>query len=186
MPDPFDNNEKWERALLNQSIGVLAREIGAELTAAGKHVTAAESLTGGMLCSSFVDVPGCSDWFSSGYVTYSNEAKHRMLGVSQAVLEKETAVSADTAIAMALGALRESGADYSLAVTGLAGPFADANGVPYPMDPRHEPGLVFVACACPAGAAVKRCVFTGSRNIIRRETVLSALEMLRKMMQYMR
>lgn len=170
---------------MNQSIRVLARYIAGILTAAHKQVTAAESLTGGMLCSSFVDVPGSSNWFSSGYVTYSDGAKHKMLGVPEALLEKETAVSPDVAIAMAQGALRESGADYALAVTGLAGPFEDENGVPYPMDPRHERGLVFVACACPAGAAVKRFVFAGSREMVRRETVCAALEMLKKLMQYM-
>ena len=164
---------------INGHIRALARL----LTERGETVTAAESLTAGMISASFADVPGCSDWFSHGFVTYSDRAKAELLGIDPELIARETAVSADVGIRMAEGALKRSGADYAIAVTGLAGPFADENGVPYPLDPRHEPGLVFVSGATKRGAVVKRCVFTGDRASIRRQTVLEAVLLLKNMVQ---
>ena len=158
-------------------------ELARMLTRRGQFVTAAESLTGGMICSSFVDIPGSSDWFSDGFVTYSNEAKIMRLGVPYMLISKHTAVSSEVAMAMAQGALHRSGADYAVAVTGLAGPFEDENGVPYPMDPRHERGLVFVAAAYAGGACVRRCVFSGNRTEVRKKTNRQAVIMLKKLVQ---
>ena len=164
---------------INGHIRALARL----LTERGETVTAAESLTAGMISASFADVPGCSDWFSHGFVTYSDRAKAELLGIDPELIARETAVSADVGIRMAEGALKRSGADYAVAVTGLAGPFADENGVPYPLGPRHEPGLVFVSGATKRGAVVKRCIFTGDRASIRRQTVLEAVLLLKNMVQ---
>ena len=171
-------------AAIDEEIRSANTELARLLTRRGQFVTAAESLTGGMICSSFVDIPGSSDWFSDGFVTYSNEAKIARLGVPAELIEKHTAVSSEVAIAMAQGALQKSGADYAVAVTGLAGPFEDENGVPYPMDPRHERGLVFVAAAYAGGCCVRRCVFAGSRNEVRKKTNRQAVKMLKKLVQY--
>lgn len=158
-------------------------EIGETLSKQGRFLTCAESLTCGMIAASFGDIPGCSNWFSYGFVTYSNEAKQNMLGVKSALIEKNTAVDSEVAIEMALGAIKKSGADYSVAVTGLAGPFVDENGNAYPLDPRHEKGLVFIAAASKFGAVVKRCVFHGERNDVRKQTVLKAVLLLKSLMQ---
>ena len=176
-------NETAELASIERRIGSEISALASLLRQKGLYVTAAESLTGGMISSSFVDIPGSSDWFSYGFVTYSNRAKTDLVGVPKALLDEQTAVSADVALAMAAGALKNSGANASVAVTGLAGPFSDEAGVPYPMDPRHEPGLVFIACAGGNGTVVKRCVFSGSRTLIRKKTTLTAVMMLKKLVQ---
>lgn len=183
-PDPAEEAECI--AALGARIHENAEWIALFLTEEKRFVTAAESLTGGMISSSLVDVPGSSNWFSDGFVTYSDAAKAKRLGVEPSLIAEKTAVSAEVALAMARGALEKSGADYAAAVTGLAGPFYDENGEAYPLPPCHEPGLVFVACACREGAAVRRCIFTGSRTMIRKKTNLTALIMLKKMMQNMR
>lgn len=85
-------------------------------------ITTAESCTGGMVASSIVNISGASDIFKEGYITYSNEAKERILGVKHETLEKYKAVSAETAAQMAEGAVRISKADISVSVTGVAGP----------------------------------------------------------------
>lgn len=170
-------------ASLTERIDGVNAELAALLTARGQFVTAAESLTGGMISSAFVNIPGSSNWFSDGYVTYTDAAKHRMIGVPAETLERETAVSADVGLAMALGALERSGADYSVAVTGLAGPFTDDRGQPIALDPRHEPGLVYIACACASGAVVRRFVFSGGRMLVRKKTNWKAVQMLKKLMQ---
>ncbi len=172
-------------AALDARIRENAEWIARFLTENHRFVTAAESLTGGMISASLVDIPGSSNWFSDGFVTYSDGAKAKRLGVDPILISRKTAVSAEVGLAMAWGALERSGADYAAAVTGLAGPFFDENGAEYPLPPCHEPGLVFVACACAAGAAVRLFVFTGSRTAIRKKTNLAALVMLKKMMQNM-
>lgn len=133
-------------------------------------VTVAESLTGGMIASNFVDFAGSSRWFTHGFVTYSDEAKHSMLGVDAELIARETAVSRLVAAEMAVGALRESGADYAIAVTGLAGPGRDAL--------ERDAGLVYIGIAAKCGYAVREFHFSGGRGEIRRRTNLAALGML--------
>ena len=138
----FELEPEEERAqieALELRIRAAAEEIAWLLTLRGQFVTAAESLTGGMICASLVDIPGSSNWFSDGFVTYSDSAKARRLGVDPALIAEKTAVSSQVGLAMAQGALIESGADYAVAVTGLAGPFFDENGECYPLPPEHEP-----------------------------------------------
>jgi nicotinamide-nucleotide amidase len=90
--------------------------------AAGTRIATAESCTGGLMAAALTDLPGSSDVFDRGFVTYSNAAKVAMLGVSQATLDRFGAVSEAVADEMAIGALLASGADLALSVTGIAGP----------------------------------------------------------------
>ena len=92
------------------------------LKAKGLTISVAESCTGGMICSRLVDVPGVSEVFKEGYVTYSNKAKKRTLDVSKSTLKKQGAVSSQTAKEMALGAAMASDSDIAVSVTGNAGP----------------------------------------------------------------
>jgi nicotinamide-nucleotide amidase len=112
---------------------------------AGKTVATAESCTGGLVAARITDVPNSSEIFRYGWVTYANEAKITELGVTPALLEKHGAVSAEVARAMAEGALRGSGADLAVAVTGIAGPGGGSEEKPV--------GLVYFALAARGGAA---------------------------------
>ncbi len=141
----------------------------------GAFVCVAESLTGGMIAASLVDKPGSSMWFKEGFVTYSNEAKINRLGVNPIIIDKQTAVCADVAAEMATGALRSSGADVSVAVTGLAGPGEDDFGRP--------PGLVYIAAACRAGFVVRRFEFSGDRKTVRKKTNSEAVKILKIIVQ---
>jgi nicotinamide-nucleotide amidase len=99
-----------------------ARSVIEANRARGKRIVVAESCTGGLICGALTEVPGSSDVFQAGYVTYSNESKTAMLGVSQDVLETFGAVSIAVAWGMAQGALARSDADVAVAITGIAGP----------------------------------------------------------------
>ena len=100
----------------------LARRVIEANRAAGLHVALAESCTGGLVSAALTEIPGSSDVFEAGLITYSNQAKLDLLGVSQDVLETFGAVSIAVAWAMAQGALKKSGADVAVAITGIAGP----------------------------------------------------------------
>lgn len=100
---------------------------------AGRHVTSAESCTGGMVAAAITEIAGASDVFESAYVTYSNEAKAQMLGVPRAVLEQYGAVSTETVEAMALGALDKAEADQAVAISGIAGPDGGTDDKPVGM-----------------------------------------------------
>jgi len=141
-----------------------------ELTAAGLKLAAAESCTGGMLATEITDVPGSSLCFDRSYVTYSNEAKHDMLGISHSLLLKWGAVSAEMAVLMAEGARERSGADISCSITGVAGPGPDSLGNPE--------GLVFIACAM-AGmeTAVREYRLPGGRHAIREAAVRMSIDL---------
>jgi nicotinamide-nucleotide amidase len=113
-------------------------------------------------------VAGSSDWFDCGFVTYSNEAKIRQIGVPAETIERFGAVSDETALAMAQGALRASNAQWALAVTGIAGP---AGG-----SPEKPVGTVCFAWVGPALAEATRALLAGDRAGIRRESVRIALQ----------
>ena len=100
----------------------LEATIGAQLSAGGLTVAVAESCTGGLVASRLTDVPGSSAWFLQGFVVYSNQAKERSLGVAGEIIDKFGAVSEEVARAMAVGCLEQSGADFALSTTGIAGP----------------------------------------------------------------
>ncbi|MBQ3652062.1 MAG: nicotinamide-nucleotide amidohydrolase family protein, partial [Clostridia bacterium] len=131
-------------------------------------LSCAESCTGGLLSSAFVDMGGSSAYFVEGDVTYANEAKMGSLGVKAETLDRFTAVSEECAREMAVGMRNKARTDYALATTGYAGP--DGENV----------GLVYVSLAAPDGVKVKELHLTGDRNRIRRLAVLHALDMLRR------
>ena len=137
----------------------------------GETVTTAESCTGGMLISHLIDCPGASAAVHEGHVTYSNEAKMRVLGVRAETLEKHGAVSAECALEMAEGARRVSGSDWAIATTGVAGPDGGT--------PEKPVGLVYVGIAGPDGAHAERLMLRGDRDWIRTLTCQNALNMLR-------
>jgi len=142
------------------------------LKAAHKTVTTAESCTGGMLAAQLIDISGASEVLAESHVTYSSAAKEKILGVSHETVERFTVYSAECAREMAEGARRISGADYALAVTGLAGPGGGTKETPV--------GTVFVGLASERGVTVERFHFRGDRARIRTLSCLNALNMLRK------
>ncbi len=149
----------------------LANRVGRQLLRQGRVVTTAESCTGGWIAKALTDVPGSSQWFGEGFVTYGNQAKARTLGVPRAVLERHGAVSEGVAIAMAKGALGRAGADVAVAVTGIAGPDGAVPGKPV--------GTVWFSWAERRGGrvlvAAERKNFRGDREAVRRKTVETAL-----------
>lgn len=110
------------KSVLPQKIAKLAERVVAENRAAGRMIATAESCTGGLVAAAITEVPGSSSVLDSGFVTYSNEAKMRMLGVNADILDTFGAVSVAVAWAMAQGALKRSGADIAVAISGIAGP----------------------------------------------------------------
>ena len=132
----------------------------------------AESCTGGMIASKLVSVPGISENFIEGAVTYSNEAKMNRLGVKGETISAYTAVSAETAREMVEGIRRTSGSSYGLATTGIAGP--DGGTAERPV------GLVYIAIAGKAETMVRELHLTGSRERIRNMASLYALDLLRR------
>src|ERR1700688_2831225 len=144
----------------------LAVRVGRELLRSERSAATAEWCTRGWIAKAMTDIAGSSQWFIEGFVTYSNESKVRRLGVPISVLKSQGAVSEAVARAMALGALRRSGAQVAVAVTGIAGPDGAVPGKPV--------GTVWLAWAVKRGVKVhvsadlKR--FTGDREAVRRKT----------------
>ncbi len=135
-------------------------------------IVTAESCTGGMLSSVLTDLPGSSQWFDRGFIVYSNEAKVKMLGVSEKILEKFGAVSAECAEAMALGALNNSSSMVAISITGIAGPSGGSTEKPV--------GLVYFGLSMKSEndktiVKSKKQIFQGSRSDIRQASVLFAL-----------
>ena len=138
----------------------------------GFHITTAESCTGGMIAGTLVNVAGASEVLNEGYVTYSNEAKERLVRVSHQTLEQIGAVSEQTAREMAEGAARAAKAEAALSATGIAGPGGGTAEKPV--------GLVYIGCYLNGKTTVKECRFTGNRMENRLHTVETALEMLKE------
>jgi nicotinamide-nucleotide amidase len=154
------------------SLRLLAEHAGGLLLARRRRVATAESCTGGWVAKCLTDIAGSSQWFERGYVTYSNAAKEQQIGVSAEALMTFGAVSGPVVEQMAQGAVRSSGADLAVAITGIAGP--DGGSAEKPV------GLVWFALA-DAGVArplVRRQQFSGDRERIRRAAVATALQML--------
>ena len=152
-------------AEISERVTRLARR----LTLAGAVTAAAESCTGGWISKVFTDLPGSSTWFGLGVVSYSNEAKCMPLGVEPQVLEAHGAVSREVVEQMVGGILDLSGADLAVAVTGIAGP--DGGTAEKPV------GTVWFAWGRPGEPPVSRSeTFTGDREAVRRQTVVTALD----------
>ena len=141
---------------------------------AANHLTVstAESCTGGLLAARIINVSGVSDVYKAGYITYSNKAKRKLLGVKKGSLEKKGAVSEEVAREMAKGAALFSKAEVAVAVTGIAGPGGGTEEKPV--------GLVYIACSVCGKITVKKYNFSGNRAKIRETTVSSALILMRQ------
>ena len=168
------------------STHTLTEQLAEALLQHGWMLASAESCTGGMIASRCTDLSGSSQWFERGFVTYSNEAKHEMLGVNTALIAEYGAVSEAVAQAMALGAMRHSRAQVTVAVTGVAGPTGGSADKPV--------GTVWFAWATPSDAGptpgaetawVKTEVmhFSGDRAAVREATVQHALKTLLDLLQ---
>ena len=156
--------------LFNKSIEALSAHLGDVLLQQEKYVTTAESCTGGGIACAITDTAGSSAWFERAWVTYSNQAKMDEAGVSDSVLKKHGAVSEEVVTQMATGALSKSGADISVAVSGIAGPGGGTDTKPV--------GLVWFAIADNQGAiSFSRC-FSGNRKQVREQTIKLALQEL--------
>lgn len=134
-------------------------------------VTTAESCTGGLLAGRLVNVPGVSEVFREGFVTYSNKAKRKLLDVNKSTLKKYGAVSEQTAREMAMGGVFATDADVCVAITGIAGPESDGE---------KPVGLVYIACYMKEKVWVEQYQFKGNRNKIREQSVVKALDLLRR------
>jgi len=151
------------------SLEALAAELGEGLKAHAGIAAAAESCTGGWVAQAITSIAGSSEWFDRGFVTYSNEAKQQMLGVPAATLAAHGAVSAETAAAMAGGALEHSRATIAVSITGVAGPAGGSAAKPV--------GTVWFGFASRGGPALTRHrLFAGDRAAIRRQAVAFALQ----------
>jgi nicotinamide-nucleotide amidase len=135
----------------------------------------AESCTGGWAAQAVTAIPGSSEWFERGFVTYSNEAKREMLGVSRRTLKKFGAVSEETAREMARGALRRSRGSIALAVTGVAGPGGGSRTKPV--------GMVCFAWAKGRSVRSETLRLQGNRDAVRRQSVLHALRGVLKLLE---
>jgi len=156
----------------DQSLRMLAEEVGRRLLLQHQKLASAESCTGGWISKACTDVAGSSDWFDRGFVTYSNNAKMAMLGVREETLTNYGAVSEATVREMATGAIRHSEASLAVAVSGIAGPAGGSADKPV--------GTVWIAWAWPDGeATAKHFMFKGDRDAIRRAAVNAALTGLR-------
>ncbi len=157
--------------------------VGQELTQAARALldlcrskrlilAAAESCTGGLLAATLTEIPGSSDVFERGFITYSNEAKRAMLGVTPMTLAKHGAVSRETAEAMATGVLAHAPVDLAVSITGIAGPAGAVPGKPV--------GLVYLAAASRSGRLIQHERKYGDigRAQVRRACVIEALAML--------
>lgn len=147
-----------------------AQLIARKLTARKLTLALAESCTGGLIAKTLTDIPGSSAFFVAGFITYANEAKINILKVPPSLMQRHGAVSAPVAKAMATGARQVTGADFSLAVTGIAGPTGGT--------PKKPVGLVFIAISSSRKAKVNRFMFKGTRQQVRTQAAQAALQML--------
>ena len=157
----------WGWCILS-SLSILIEQLSVLLRERGLKLATAESCTGGMIGAALTDLAGSSDIFERGFITYSNEAKHELLGVHEKTLRDHGAVSAETAAEMAHGALSHSRADIAVAVTGIAGPGGGNAEKPV--------GTVFIGWGLRGQPVVTaKHLFDGDRASVRLQTVEAAL-----------
>ena len=137
-------------------------------------VTTAESCTGGMAASMIVNVTGASKVFEQAFITYSNQSKHKRLGVKKTTLKKYTEVSKQTAGEMAKGAAKAARTDAAVSITGIAGPDGGTKTKPV--------GLVYIGCFLSGKTKVKKFIFKGNREKIRKQAAEQSLFLLYKML----
>lgn len=148
----------------------LEERVAALLKQRGLTVTTTESCTGGLLAGRLLNAAGVSEVYKEGYITYSNEAKEKLLHVSHETLETYGAVSEQTALEMVQGAARQAGAQAALATTGIAGPDGGT--------PEKPAGLVYIGCYVNGVTIVEEHLFAGERAQVRSLAVEAALLLL--------
>jgi len=156
----------------DQSLPVIVGRLLADRQAA---VATAESCTGGLVASLITDISGSSDYFQAGYITYANETKRDLLGVKEKTLADHGAVSEETVAEMLSGTLQKSGADYAVAISGVAGPTGGTKEKPV--------GTVYVGVAKPGKHHIKRFQFGSHRVLNKTMSAYSALNLLRLLIQ---
>lgn len=156
----------YDEDTLEKVVGELLRERKMTLAIA-------ESCTGGLIAKRITDIPGSSDYFVEGLVTYANEAKTKLLGISEELLKEHGAVSEEAAEAMAEGVKRAAGTDYGLSVTGIAGPGGGTAEKPV--------GLIYIGISGPKGTQVHKYIMGSHfpRDVLRERTAMTALNLLR-------
>ncbi|MCW8944783.1 MAG: nicotinamide-nucleotide amidase [Sedimenticola sp.] len=160
---------------MSDTLEIAARQVAEGLLSRGLKMTTAESCTGGWIAKVLTDIAGSSVWFDRGFVTYSNEAKQEMLGVSVQLLQEQGAVSEPVVDAMAKGAIAHSQASVAVSVSGIAGPGGGSDEKPV--------GTVWFAWHSEGCESVTRChQFAGDRNAVRHQAVLVALEGVRSLL----
>lgn len=147
----------------------LAERLLHRLKERGRTLATAESCTGGGIGHALTAIPGSSAVYLGGVISYTNGVKQRLLGVSGEILERASAVSSETAEAMARGVRSAIGADVGISVTGLAGPDSDGSGKPV--------GLVYVGACDGKTTLVREHVFPGGREAVRDQAIRAALEL---------
>ena len=152
----------------------LLQEVTQQLAQRGETIPCAESCTGGLLAAALTRLPGSSAWFETGFVTYSNEAKQRLLGVSADSLRQYGAVSEAVVHEMAAGARRAANADYALSISGIAGPGGGS--------PEKPVGTVCFGLADRQTTYARTARFSGNRDEIRRQAVDFALAFLNEIL----
>ena len=165
----YDRVGKYIYSKNGKSLAETAVEL---LMEKGLTISTAESCTGGLAAKQITDIPGSSEVFKEGFVTYSNEAKTKYLGVKESTLKSHGAVSEETAKEMAEGLRKTTGADIAVSVTGIAGPGGGTEEKPV--------GLVYVGISVKAGTKVRKLNINGNRERIREVTCLNVFDMVRK------
>ena len=162
--------------MFSEEILDLAKQVLGNCRATGFKLATAESCTGGLIAGSLTEIAGSSDVVDRGFVTYTNEAKHQMLGVPDELFQSVGAVSEEVARAMAEGAVQNSDSSIAISVTGIAGPGGATDTKPV--------GLVHMAVA-KQGAATRhqRHVFAGNRSEVRVATVAAGLMLINKVLE---
>ncbi|MBQ4488180.1 MAG: CinA family protein [Ruminobacter sp.] len=149
----------------------LSAELGEILKRKGLVMCTAESCTGGLISGYVTEISGSSAWFDRAFITYTNEAKHEMLGVSEKTLTEFGAVSGEVVMQMVSGAVCRSNAGVGVAVSGIAGPTGGT--------PDKPVGTVWMAWHFPDGTVkTEKCLFSGSREEVRLKTVRHAFQVL--------
>lgn len=152
--------------------GNLAQTVFDHLRLNEKTLAVAESCTGGMLSNSFTDIPGASKVFAGGVVCYNNDIKTELLGVPESIIQQHGAVSAETAAAMATGAMEKFSTDYSLSITGFAGPTGGTAQNPL--------GTIYIGYASPVGVWSVKMHYPGERTAVKMRAVNRALDVIRR------
>ena len=171
-------NKRLCKQNMDEAVSALAARLGRRLKVVGGTISCAESCTGGLLSSTLTDLSGVSAWYRQSWITYTNDAKHRHLGVEVEVLAEHGAVSPDVAMAMAKGARERAGTTLAISITGIAGPKGNETNKPI--------GLVYVGVSTAEGERSKQARFGGSRQENKESFVAFALQFAIQQWDFMR